>query len=259
MSFWSLSIRSSLGSKYVMAITGAALILFVLAHMAGNLLLFLGPDAINAYAQKLQQLGPLLWVARLGLLVIFVVHLFMGLRLALLNKAARPVRYQYEDTVVASWASRYMLGTGIVVLLFLLYHLAHFTLGVTHEAHIGGGTVSYRELEQTYDPQTGKGLPAEATTAPSGLKASHRHDVYTMVIAGFRNPVIAGLYLAAMIALWLHLWHGVSSWFQSLGLGTAQENPLVAWAGPVVSTLVLIGNSSIVLAVLLGFVGPKSL
>src|SRR5690242_14279253 len=103
---------SSLGSKYLMAITGVLLIGFVLAHMGGNLLLFLGPDALNSYAHALKERPALLWAARLTLLLVFVVHVVLGVRLTWLNRQARPVRYVYEDTLTASWASRHMLLTG---------------------------------------------------------------------------------------------------------------------------------------------------
>lgn len=224
---------SSLTAKYVMAVTGAGLTLFVLAHLAGNLLVFLGPDALNAYAYHLKELPAVLWSARVGLLAFFVVHVLVGVRLSLLNNAARPVGYQYDDVRVASWASRYMLATGVVVLLFLLYHLAHFTLGWVKAAQIGGGYYHYLDLRDAHG----------------------RHDVYAMVVDGFRDPGIAALYLASMVALWLHLWHGASSLFQSLGLGTVSKASWAAWVGPVVATVVLVGNCAMVLAVQVGLIG----
>src|SRR5438132_14429038 len=106
-----MPVRSSLASKFVMAVTGAGLMLFVLFHLIGNLLVFAGPDALNGYAQHLKAMPGVLWVARLGLLVLFVVHVLMGIRLAVANAVARPVPYQYEDTRVATLASRTMLLT----------------------------------------------------------------------------------------------------------------------------------------------------
>src|ERR1700722_16520489 len=123
-------VKSSLGSKYVMAITGLGLVGFVIIHMIGNLLIFAGRDALNGYAAALKHNPAFLWTARTGLLFFFVVHMAFALRLSLHNKAARPTRYVYEDTVEADWASRHMLLTGLVLLAFVLYHLAHFTLGV---------------------------------------------------------------------------------------------------------------------------------
>src|SRR5262245_39654676 len=122
-------VTSSLGSKYVMAITGLLLIGFVLGHMTGNLLIFAGPDAMHGYAAGIKSRPALLWGVRLGLLAVFVVHVLIGIRLTLANKAARPTPYAYEDTLQASWASRHMMLTGLLLLAFVVYHLAHFTLG----------------------------------------------------------------------------------------------------------------------------------
>jgi succinate dehydrogenase / fumarate reductase cytochrome b subunit len=162
-----------------MSLTGLGLTLFVIVHMIGNLLIYAGRDALNSYAHMLKSNGELLWVARGGLLTLFVVHLILGTRLTLANNAARPVRYQYEDTVQASWASRHMWLTGAVLLLFILYHLAHFTLGWTNA---GPNGVNYLSMQDTvHDP------------------AHPRADVYNMVVYGFSDPVITGLYLVSMV------------------------------------------------------------
>src|SRR5437764_358231 len=120
-------VRSSVGSKYVMAVTGLGLTGFVIAHMAGNLLIFRGKAPLNNYAHALESNPGLLWTARLILLAIFLLHIVLGIRLTWQNQAARPVRYVYEDTVQANWASRHMLLTGLVILAFVIYHLLHFT------------------------------------------------------------------------------------------------------------------------------------
>jgi succinate dehydrogenase / fumarate reductase cytochrome b subunit len=239
MSLLLLPVRSSLGTKYLMALTGLVLILFVLGHMAGNLLIFLGPDAINSYAQALKERPTLLWGARIFLLVVFVLHVVLGIRLALWNQSARPTPYVKEDTVRASWASRHMVLTGILLLVFVIYHLAHFTVGVVHKAHVDGKTIGYLELKDPlYEPEPGK----------------HRHDVYRMVIAGFQNPVISITYLFFQLALWMHLWHGVSSWFQSMGINHSKYNRAMRLSGPIVATVVLIGNSSMPLCIWLGVI-----
>ena len=129
-------VRSSLGKKYVMAVTGVLLIGFVLAHMAGNLLIYFGRDAINTYAAALAARPALLWMARIGLLAVFLTHLFLAIKLTLENSAARPQAYAYERTLRASFASRHMMLTGLVLLAFIVYHLAHFTLGVITTADI---------------------------------------------------------------------------------------------------------------------------
>src|SRR5262245_4952976 len=108
-------IRTSVGSKFVVALTGLILTTFVVAHLAGNLLIFAVPDALNSYAEHLKENPLLLWGARGGLLLVFVVHLVLTIRLSLANRAARPVGYYKENTLQASWASRHMLLTGLVL------------------------------------------------------------------------------------------------------------------------------------------------
>ena len=224
--------RTSVGSKYLMALTGLGLTLFVIVHMLGNLLVFAGRDALNSYAHMLKENGELLWLFRGGLLTIFVVHVYLGITLTLDNKAARPVPYAREDTVQASWASRHMMLTGLVLLAFIVYHLAHFTFGWVQKTSEG---TSYLEVKDySMDP------------------AHPRADVYAMVVAGFQNPYITASYVVAMVFLWLHLWHGGSSWFQSLGLNHPRYWGVMQYIGPVIATVVLVGNCSIPLAILGG-------
>jgi succinate dehydrogenase / fumarate reductase cytochrome b subunit len=237
--------RTSLGGKFLMALTGLGLIVFVLGHMAGNLLIYLGRDAINTYGQTLKSNPELLWAARGGLLTIFVVHLVVGIYLTLGNRAARPVQYQRQDTVKASLASRHMLLTGLVLLAFILYHLGHYTFGFFNTAEVqrpDGMVVAVNYLD-LHDAEYARANPGH-----------YRHDVYGMVVAGFQNPVVTGLYLVAMVFLFLHLWHGGSSWFQSLGLNHPRYQALLRWIGPGVATLVFVGNCSIPLAVLSGLI-----
>ena len=217
--------KSSIGAKVVMGVTGAMLVGFVIMHMLGNLQVFLGQDALNAYAKSLHDLGGLLWVARLGLIGAVLLHIVSGLRLASLNSAARPVAYANETTVQASFASRYMRMSGLVLLAFIAYHLAHFTLGLTHPDH-------------------------KALTDSMG-----RPDVYSMVILGFKQPAASLSYVVAMVLLWFHLNHGASSLFKSLGLRHPKYNSMLDKVGPVVATLVVAGNIAMPLAVLAGIIG----
>lgn len=219
-------LRTSLGSKVVMAVTGLLLFLFLLGHMAGNLLVFRGQQAMNDYAYFLQHSPVLLWGARIGLLALFSLHVATGLRLARQNREARPERYVHEDTVQASFASRSMLLSGLVVAAFLLYHLLHFTFGAIQ-----------RDNYLLHD-------------------ASGRHDVFTMVVLGFRNPVVALSYVAAVLLLGLHLSHGLQSLFQSLGLRHARFSPIVGTAAPVVAALLVAGFLAVPLSILLGIVVP---
>jgi succinate dehydrogenase / fumarate reductase cytochrome b subunit len=260
-------VQSSLGSKYVMALTGLALMGFVIVHMSGNLLIYAGPDALNAYAHTLKERPPLLWAFRLGLLAIFLIHIILGTRLTLQNMAARgPVRYYYERTVQASWASRHMMLTGLVLLAFVVYHLAHFTFGVVKKADVGrgdGGDPVHLEQPKDYLDLTEVRAPGAREYQPrpdldlrklDPHEYDARQDVYSMVVAGFRNRWITLSYLVAMIFLGLHLWHGGSSWFQSLGLNSQRWGRVIHWVGPVLAVLVVVGNCSIPLAVLLGLV-----
>lgn len=216
-------ISSSLGSKYVMACTGLGLIGFVLVHMLGNLQIFGGKELLNSYAQKLADLGPLLWVARLGLLALFAVHMGCAFNLSRRNAEARPDSYAKQATIRASWASRYMLQTGIVILIFVIYHILHFTLGVADKSIMDH-------------------LPPES--------AGYDKDVYWMVVAGFRKPLVACFYIAAQFFLAAHLWHGASSIFQSLGINHTKYNTVIRMVGPALATVIFVGNSAIPLAAL---------
>lgn len=214
--------QSSIGKKFVVSSTGVLLLGFVIAHMIGNLQIFIGPDALNTYAKMLQSLGELLWVMRIGLLVIFVTHIVFALWLAAENRAARPTGYQKQGTRRASYASRLMVVTGILVLAHVIYHLAHFTVGAVHSEHFH------------YKDELG------------------RHDVYSMVVASFQNPAIALTYIAAMAALAFHLRQALSAFPQSLGLIQPVTLKKFRTGGLVVSILIFLGYSAIPAAALLG-------
>lgn len=264
-------LRTSVGSKFLVALTGLALTGFVLVHMSGNLLVFAGQDAMNTYAAKLKAFGWLLWVARGGLLVLFVAHVVLALRLTQANREARgPVGYVYEDTLQASWASRHMWLTGLALLAFVLFHLAHFTFGTVHKAdlqsreafHEGLEPVrvdkSYLELADVKQ-SNGEYRPDPDTNyvphfLPKKEKEDVRHDVYSMVVSGYKTPWIVVTYLVAMIFLALHLWHGASSMFQSMGLSSAGWKKWLVYVGPVLAAVVFVGNCSIPLAVAAGIV-----
>jgi succinate dehydrogenase / fumarate reductase cytochrome b subunit len=221
-------LRSSLGSKVVMAITGILLFGFLVGHMAGNLLVFRGQEAMNAYAYFLKTSPILLWSARLGLLAMFTLHVATAVRLTRQNRAARPERYAYEQTVQASFASRTMIWSGAVVAAFAVYHLAHFTGGVIQPA------------------------------AYSLVDRQGRHDVFTMVVLGFQNPVITTSYVLAVALLGLHLSHGLQSLFQSLGWRHPRFTPFITLGAPILSALLTVGFLAVPLSILLGFVtAPK--
>lgn len=216
----------SVGKKTLVAVTGVLLSLFLVAHMSGNLLMFVGPDAINAYGEGLRQILRVgdfalgLWIARLGLIVMFVVHVVLAVQLTRQNRAARPIRYEYNNTVSASIASRTMIYSGLVLLLFLIYHLLHFTVGTTHPQHF-----------QARDHLM-------------------RHDVYTMVILGFRDPAVLISYVIAMVALGFHLYHGIASLFQTLGLVKQGSYTLLTKIGASFAILLVLGFLSVPGAIL---------
>jgi succinate dehydrogenase / fumarate reductase, cytochrome b subunit len=190
-----LLINSSLGLKFVMAATGAGLVLFLIGHLLGNLQIFLPPEAINRYAHFLQSTPELVWSARLGLLVMVVLHIASAVRLALANRRARPVAYALDPAQrSSSYASRTMLLSGGIIALFVVYHLLHFTVRLES---VNGSEVLFGALK---DPATGHA------------------DVYAMMVAGFRVWYVSVFYVVAMGLLCLHLSHGVSALFQSLGL-----------------------------------------
>ncbi|CAN5210804.1 hypothetical protein BH10PLA2_BH10PLA2_22420 [soil metagenome] len=219
-----LAAPSTISSKYVVAITGLALTGFVLVHMLGNLLVFAGREQLNNYAHTLKSNPALLWSARSGLFLMFVIHIYLALRLKFKNMAARPTGYVFKHTEEASFASRTMVWTGMAILFFLLYHLAHFTLGLTDPASF-----------QLQDP---KGRP----------------DVYSMVIRGFQNPIVSGLYIVAMIFLGLHMSHGVQSTFQSLGFTRRRLDKSIYRFGMALTLLIVIANISMPLSILLGLI-----
>jgi succinate dehydrogenase / fumarate reductase cytochrome b subunit len=223
MNLFSRAYHSSLGKKYVMAITGLLLFLFVVAHMAGNLQVYLGREQMNAYAELLQSKQGLLWTARAGLFVIAVLHVISALQLAAENRAARPESYA-EGKPIATLASRTILLSGLIVFAFIIYHLLHFTLGVTNP-----------DFVDLHD-------------------AAGRHDVYAMVVEAFRNPYVSVFYIISMGLLCLHLSHGVSSLFQSLGIRRKTTVASFNRFAQVSAILIFIGNCSIPLSILAGVV-----
>jgi succinate dehydrogenase / fumarate reductase, cytochrome b subunit len=208
-----------------MAITGLGLYLFVIIHMLGNLQIFLGKTRINEYAHTLKATPPVLWGARIGLLVIFILHVTAALQLAYANRKARPVNYAVGKPVASTFAQRTIVISGLILLAFIFFHLAHFTLGWVDPQYL-----------QFQDPI--KGYP----------------DVRRMMIEGFSNPLISVFYLVSMGLLMLHLSHGVSSTFQSLGLRSKKTLGFFKRLAQVSALLLFLGNSAIVLAILAGLV-----
>jgi succinate dehydrogenase / fumarate reductase cytochrome b subunit len=219
--------HSSVGRKMVVAITGVILIVFVIGHLLGNLQIFIGPDWINSYAQHLRDLGPILWMIRASLLASVILHIYFTILLAIENRRARPERYRKRNYVKASWASRHMMVSGLVVLAFIIFHLLHFTA-------------------RKFNPQ----FPLLK------LDPLNRYDVYSMMVYGFQNVYVSVFYIVGLFLLTLHLTHGSSSFFQSLGFNNERLTPKLAVAGRIFAWLLFIGYTSIPVAVLLGFIQP---
>lgn len=215
--------QSSIGKKTLVALTGAMLVLFVLGHMIGNLLIFVGKDAINEYGHFLQTVGHGMgvWVARIGLLAAVLIHIVATIQLTKANRAAREQRYGVEATQCASRSSRFMIWSGLTILAFIVYHLLHFT------AHAGNNYGSYMTM----------------------LDGHEVHDVYKMVIAGFSWAPASVFYIVAMAMLCSHLSHGVSSLFQTLGVVTNKNWPIFVLLGRAFALVVLVGNCSIPIAI----------
>jgi succinate dehydrogenase / fumarate reductase, cytochrome b subunit len=216
--------QSSVGTKGIVAVTGLGLVVFVVFHMLGNLQVFEGPQALNTYAAFLRDLPIMLWTFRIGLLGIAVVHVTLAIRLSLNNRRARPIAYAIHGYRRASIASRTMAASGILLLVFLVFHLLHLTAGV-----IG---------------------PASADR----IDAEGHRDVYGTLIHAFQNPLMVAVYLAGQVGLVFHLSHAVSSSVQTLGFEHAALDRLFTAAGPSVALLVVLGNVAIILAIFLGIV-----
>jgi succinate dehydrogenase / fumarate reductase cytochrome b subunit len=231
---------TSVGMKATTAVTGILLTGFVITHLIGNLQVFPvmgGRDAINSYAKFLKDLGPALWIARGLLLTVFAVHIYLALTLAVRASAARPVPYQHPATIQASTSSVTMPWTGLALLAFVVFHLAHYTFGwvVTTRAKTPYGQEVSANYLQLVDP-------------------AGRHDVYSMVVAGFKNPIVSVLYIVAMGFLYVHLSHGIGSVFQTLGLNTPRTQRLVTALSRTLAILLAGGNIAIVVLVWAGYV-----
>lgn len=210
-------VRTTVGQKLLLAATGIVLFLFVVGHLLGNLQIYRGPEALNAYAAFLHANPGPLWVARLLLLFSVGVHIVYAVRLAWRNWRTRPVSYARRRYRAADPAARSMIFTGPVIAAFVMYHLAHLTFGRVH---------------------------------PDFVSA----DVYHNVVAGFRVPLVAALYIVANILLALHLYHGLWSLTQTFGLAHRRWDGLRRGVATVIAAAIGLGNVSIPLAVWLELV-----
>jgi succinate dehydrogenase / fumarate reductase cytochrome b subunit len=207
-----------------MAITGVILFGWIFLHMAGNLKLFFGAEALNHYAEWLRDLGaPILpheaalWLTRILLLVAVVFHIHSAWMLTVMNRNARPIDYADREFVKGSYAARTMRWGGVIILLFVIYHLLHLTTGDVHHAFVPG-------------------------------------DVYHNVVSGFQVWWVAAVYIVANLALGLHLYHGLWSMFSSVGLTNPRFEQLRRTFASVFAIVITSANISFPLSVLTGFV-----
>lgn len=234
-----LLLNSSIGKKLIMAATGAALFLFAIGHLAGNLQIFLPKERINAYAHFLHENPALIWSARLGLLAVVGLHIWAAITLSAQNKAARPQGYAgSEKPYATSWISRHMLLTGLVIAAFVVYHLLHFT-----------AQAAFVNLLPATHPAKEFGALVVTSGAQKGFK-----DVHAMLVAGFQQPLVAVFYLVAVGLLALHLNHGTSSMFQSLGFREGKWRERLELASKVLSAALFAGYASIPVAIYLRLV-----
>jgi succinate dehydrogenase / fumarate reductase cytochrome b subunit len=217
-------LKSSIGEKTLMAVTGIFLILFVIGHMLGNLQVFVGPEYLNAYAAQLQNLGPLLWAIRLFLLTTMVLHIWAAAKVVRRSVTARPVKYAMQKDVATNFAAKTMLVSGSLILVFVVYHVLHFTSG-------------------NIDPI---GAFADSHTEEGA-------DVYAMVIASFQHLPTTVIYSLSMILLCMHISHGASSLVQTLGWRRCSSN-CTDKIGPVLAGFLLVGNLSIPLSIYFGLI-----
>jgi succinate dehydrogenase / fumarate reductase cytochrome b subunit len=214
--FWD----SSIGKKALMALTGLILSAYVLAHLLGNMQVYMGKNSegvrlIDAYAKFLHSNQGVLWTARVVLLAAILVHAISGIQLYMRRGTARPVDYHTKANIVGTTASRTMLVSGVVILLFVVYHVLHLTTGSVHP--------DFQDVKPFHN-----------------------------LTSGFQSPLAAGIYIVSMIGIGFHLWHGLYSMFHSVGLSHPRYTPGIRRGAALVATLVALGNISVPVAVLSG-------
>jgi len=222
LAFW----HTMIGKKVVMAVTGVVLVGFVIAHMLGNLKIFLGPDEINAYSRFLREVGQpalaygqLLWVVRIVLLVCVGLHITAAVQLSRMSLAARPVGYNVKRNIETTFSARMMRWGGVLLIAFIIFHLLHLTAGV-----VGFHAGQFRHLA-----------------------------AYQNVVAAFAIWPVAVFYVVAMAALCLHLDHGIWSMLQTLGWNTARNERTLRIASRAIAIVVFVGFSSVPVSVLAGW------
>lgn len=215
--FW----QTTIGKKSIMAVTGVVLFGFVVGHLLGNLQIYISPEKMNHYAETLRTLPALVWGTRIVLLISVCLHIWVSFALWGLQRAARPIGYVKKSNFNSSYASRTMKWSGPIILAFIIFHLLHFTFGAVHP----GGPFD-------------------------------QHNVYNNVVYGFQVWPVSLFYIIAMVMLCYHLYHGLWSMFQSLGISHPVYTPWLRAFAKIFAIIIAIGNISIPVAVLAGFLRP---
>ncbi len=229
ISFFRNLFCSSLGKKYLMAGTGLLMILFVIGHMLGNLQIFLGAESINRYGDFLQSNVEILWPVRIVLLGIILVHIWSATKLTMENRAARPIAYQQWEPTAASYASRTMMVSGVIVAFFIIYHLLHYTVMVQAVNLKGENFADFKD-------------------------ANGRHDIYKMMVEGFSHPLVCLFYIVGVGLLCLHLSHGASAMWQSLGWKKRSYGPCLDRMAKCGSAVIFLGYVIIPISIWAGWV-----
>jgi succinate dehydrogenase / fumarate reductase cytochrome b subunit len=208
---------TTVGKKVLMAVTGLILFAYVVAHMLGNFQIYIGQEQIDAYAALLHKSAAFLWAARSVLLFCVLVHIVAAVQVWLRNRASRPVKYRVYRPPAVDYAARTMVWSGPIIALFIVYHILHFTTGQAHPDF-------------------------------------HHVKPYHNVTTAFSVWWVAGIYIVANLVLAVHLYHGLWSFFQTMGWDHPTYGPWRRWVAVIAATIIGAGNISIPLAVLTGVV-----
>jgi len=214
-----------IGKKLVMAATGAMLVVYIVGHLLGNLQIYAGPEQLNRYAAFLHVHTGLLWGARMAMIAAVVLHIYSSFLLWLDKRRARPVAYVKKDDVPASYASRTMMWSGPIIGAFVVFHILHLTTG-----SVGLG---YR--------------------APAEIQGAEAFYAYQNVVSGFRHPAVSIAYIFAIVLLSMHLYHGLWSMFQTVGVNHPRYTPILKHTAHAATLLIAGGYVSIPLYVMIRF------
>ena len=214
-------LTGSVGRKVLMAVSGFFMLGFVVAHLVGNSTIFVGSGWLNAYAEHLHELGPFVWVFRSFMFLMLCVHITLGVILTLENWGANPGKYAVSKKLKATFASKTMIWTGLLLLSFLVGHLLQFTVRITPDIVLAADEVG-------------------------------RFDVFNMVVSSLQITMIAAIYIIAMVVLFLHTSHGIQSFLQSLGLSNEKLQPRYTLVGKLISIIFLVGYGAIPVLILTG-------